>query len=126
MVGFLIPCSLSNWGTLYLPLSKSETIRFLNSSEYLRCLRILHTFAFTGFHSLSGQLISGTYKLLTSNLSYLKSRFLVLALSSLQNKKNPSLLRMKDLKKTGGDLLSRVSSTIGARGLNFCVRNGNR
>ena len=28
--------------------------------------------------------------------------------------------------KTGGDLLSRVSSTIGARGLNFCVRNGNR
>ena len=32
----------------------------------------------------------------------------------------------EDLKKTGGDLLSRVSSTIGARGLNFCVRNGNR
>jgi hypothetical protein len=29
-------------------------------------------------------------------------------------------------KKTGGDLLSRFRSTIGARGLNFCVRNGNR
>ena len=28
--------------------------------------------------------------------------------------------------KTGGDLLSRSRSTIGARGLNFCVRNGNR
>ena len=28
--------------------------------------------------------------------------------------------------KTGGGLLSRVSSTIGAGGLNFCVRNGNR
>ncbi|NIF06992.1 hypothetical protein F3J23_16260, partial [Chryseobacterium sp. Tr-659] len=26
--------------------------------------------------------------------------------------------------KTGGGLLSRVSSTIGAGGLNFCVRNG--
>ena len=41
--------------------------------------------------------------------------------------KNPHHLHDEDLKiKTGGDLLSRVSSTIGARGLNFCVRNGNR
>ena len=28
--------------------------------------------------------------------------------------------------KTGGGLLSRFRSTIGAGGLNFCVRNGNR
>lgn len=41
--------------------------------------------------------------------------------------KNPHHLHDEDFKiKTGGDLLSRVSSTIGARGLNFCVRNGNR
>jgi len=33
---------------------------------------------------------------------------------------------MRLLKKTGGDLLSRFRSTIGAGGLNFCVRNGNR
>jgi hypothetical protein len=34
---------------------------------------------------------------------------------------------MKEFRiKTGGDLLSRFRSTIGAGGLNFCVRNGNR
>ncbi len=33
---------------------------------------------------------------------------------------------LKIIIKTGGDLLSRLRSTIGARGLNFCVRNGNR
>ena len=41
--------------------SKSATIRFLNSIEYLRVLRILRTFAFIVFHALSGQPISGTY-----------------------------------------------------------------
>lgn len=34
--------------------------------------------------------------------------------------------KLMSFKKTGGDLLSRFRSTIGARGLNFCVRNGNR
>ena len=28
--------------------------------------------------------------------------------------------------KAGGDLLSHFRSTIGAEGLNFCVRDGNR
>ena len=42
-------------------------------------------------------------------------------------KKIPDYIRNRGfLKKTGGDLLSRFRSTIGARGLNFCVRNGNR
>ena len=31
-----------------------------------------------------------------------------------------------DLKKGGGDLLSRLRSTLGAAGLNFSVRNGKR
>ena len=42
------------------------------------------------------------------------------------HKKSSSKLIDELLKKTGGDLLSRFRSTIGARGLNFCVRNGNR
>ena len=31
----------------------------------------------------------------------------------------------KNIKKPGSDLLSRLSSTIGAEGLNFRVRDGN-
>ena len=45
------------------------------------------------------------------------------------HKKKSFIVMIKDFKnkiKTGGGLLSRVSSTIGAGGLNFCVRNGNR
>ena len=43
-----------------------------------------------------------------------------------RHKKNAHQVHDERLKKTGGDLLSRFRSTIGARGLNFCVRNGNR
>ena len=42
------------------------------------------------------------------------------------SKKNAHQMNDERFKKTGGDLLSRFRSTIGARGLNFCVRNGNR
>ena len=59
------------------------------------------------------------------SLQFLKI-LLILFLIGIKTK-NPHHLHDEDFKiKTGGDLLSRVSSTIGARGLNFCVRNGNR
>ncbi|WP_271424877.1 hypothetical protein, partial [Aequorivita sinensis] len=51
----------------------SATILFLNSIEYLRCLRILRTFAFISFHSLSGQPISETYNKHPSPLSHPES-----------------------------------------------------
>ena len=40
------------------------------------------------------------------------------------NKKYP-LKKIKH-KKTGDDLISRKSSTIGTEAFNYCVRNGNR
>ena len=47
--------------------------------------------------------------------------------SKMYKQKNPYQLNDKDfIKKTGGDLLSRFRSTIGAGRLNFSVRNGKR
>ena len=42
------------------------------------------------------------------------------------NGESPSLLSDRLSYKKGGDLLSRLRSTIGAGGLNFSVRNGKR
>ncbi len=59
------------------------------------------------------------------SLQFIKILLILFLIST--KTKNPHHLHDEDFKiKTGGDLLSRVSSTIGARGLNFCVRNGNR
>ena len=40
------------------------------------------------------------------------------------NKKYP--LKRNKAQKTGDDLISRKSSTIGTEAFNYCVRNGNR
>ena len=59
----------------------------------------------------------------------LNFKTLNIKLGALKNKFQKKILNQINdwgFKKTGGDLLSRFRSTIGARGLNFCVRNGNR